>query len=108
MAYWCGTCVPEARALARIHQEYGDRVVIVALDVDPSSTPARLQQFRTYAGNPSYTWAFDKNGQATQAFRIRSLDTTIIVDAKGHIVYRDEYPTPYDKLKAAISKVVKS
>jgi len=75
------------------------------LDVDPSSTPDRLQQFRTYAGNPSYTWSFDKNGQVTQAYRIRSLDTTIIVDANGRIVYRDEYPTPYDKLQEAIANV---
>ena len=102
MAYWCGTCVPEARALARLHQEYGDRLVILALDVDPSSTPDRLTQFRAYAGNPTYVWGFDKQGQVTQAYRIRSLDTTIMVDAQGRIVYRDEYPTPYDTLKKAI------
>ena len=104
MAYWCGTCVPEARALARLHQEYGDRLVILALDVDLSSTPDRLTQFRSYVGNPTYVWAFDKRGQVTQAYRIRSLDTTIMVDAQGRIVYRDEYPTPYDTLKEAIQR----
>lgn len=82
MAYWCGTCVPEARALGRIRQEYGDRVTIVALDVDPSSTPDLLRRFRQFAGNPGYIWAFDKNGRVTQAYRIRSLDTTIIIDAE--------------------------
>ena len=106
MAYWCGTCVPEARALAQLHREYGDRLVIVALDVDPSSTPDLLRRFRQFAGNPDYVWAFDRRGEVTQLFRIRSLDTTIVVDGEGRIVYRDEYPTPYERLKAVVEDVL--
>jgi len=106
MAYWCPTCVPEARALARLHQEYGDKISILALDIDPSSSPELLQQFITWAGNPGYTFAFDKDNLVVQKYKVRSLDATVIIDAEGNIVYKDSYPTPYETLKATLEKVV--
>ncbi len=106
MAYWCGTCVPEAKALARLHRRYGDRVVIVALDVDPSSTPERLQAFRAQVGAPDYVWAFDRGNRVAQAYRVRSLDTTFIINQAGEIVYSDAYPTPYETLEAQIRRLL--
>lgn len=106
MAYWCATCVPEAQALAKLHQKYGDRVSIVALDVDPSSTPERLQKFRKWVGEPDYVWAFDQGQRVSQAYRVRSLDTTFIINRAGQIVYSDAYPTPYQTLEEQIRKLL--
>jgi thiol-disulfide isomerase/thioredoxin len=106
MAYWCGTCVPEAQALARLHQAYGDRLTIVALDVDPSSTPERLQTFRQWAGEPGYVWAFDQGQRVAQTYRVRALDTTIIINQVGEIVYRDAVPTPYQTLQQQIAQLL--
>lgn len=106
MAYWCPTCVPEARALKQIHEEYGDKVSILALDVDPSSSPEQLQGFVEWAGNPGYTFGFDKDNTVVQKYKIRSLDETFIIDAEGSIVYHDSYPTSYDTLKAQLEKLV--
>lgn len=106
MAYWCPTCVPEAQALAKIHQEYGDRVSILALDVDPSSSPDKLQGFVKWTGNPGYTFGLDKDNTVVQKYKIRSLDETFIIDADGNIVYHDSYPTSYDKLKAQLEKLI--
>jgi peroxiredoxin len=106
MAYWCGTCVPEAQALARLHQTYGERLAIAALDVAPSSTPERLQTFRQWAGEPGYVWAFDQGQRVAQAYRVRALDTTIIIDRAGQIVYRDALPTPYQTLQQQIAQLL--
>lgn len=106
MAYWCPTCIPEARALKQLHEEYGDKVSILALDVDPSSSPEQLRGFVEWAGNPTYTFGFDKDNTVVQKYKVRSLDTTIIVDGEGNIVYRDAYPTSYDTLKAQLEKLV--
>lgn len=106
MAYWCPTCIPEAQALEKIHREYGDKVSILALDVDPSSSPDKLQGFVEWAGNPGYAFGFDKDNTVVQKYKIRSLDETFIIDADGNIVYHDSYPTSYDKLKAQLEKVV--
>ena len=106
MAYWCGTCVPEAQALAELHRKYGDRLSIIALDVDPSSTSETLQQFREWAGEPDYVWAFDEDNRVAHAYQIRALDTTIIINQAGEIIYTDAYPTPYQTLEEQIEKLL--
>ncbi len=106
MAYWCGACVPEAQALAELYQKYGDRVSIIALDVDPSSTPESLQKFREWAGGADYVWAFDEGNRVVQAYSIRALDTTIIISQAGEIVYTDASPTPYQTLEEQIRKLL--
>ena len=103
MAYWCGTCIPEARALAQIHEEYGEAVSILALDVDPSSSTDALTQFKANSGNADYVWAFDVGQEVVRNYEIPSLDTTIILDPEGYVVYRDAYPTAYRTLKDALS-----
>ena len=95
MAYWCGPCVPEAQALTRLEQEYGDAINIIAIDLDPSSTPEALSQFKRAAGNGDYVWGFDLEGKIANSWRIRTLDTTLILDGDGYIVYRDDSPTDY-------------
>ncbi len=104
MAYWCGRCIPEATALGRLQREYGDRVSLAALDVDPSSTPELLTQFKEAAGNGAIVWAFD-TAQVLSTFQVTVLDTTLILNRDGHIVFRDEVPTSYDTLKAELAKL---
>jgi thiol-disulfide isomerase/thioredoxin len=105
MAYWCGTCIPEAQALARLQQEYGDRISIIALDVDPTSTPEALARFKQAADDGPYTWAFDTDQRVTQVYEVRSLDTTVILDADGRVVYRDAFITPYQTLREALAQI---
>jgi thiol-disulfide isomerase/thioredoxin len=105
MAYWCTRCIPEATALGQLQREYGDRVSLVALDADPSSTPELLAQFKQAAGNGANIWAFDVSGKVVTTFQVAALDTTLILDREGHLVYRDEYPTPYQTLKNELLKL---
>lgn len=104
MAYWCGTCIPEAQALAQLKGEYGEDINITAIDIDPSSTPQALEQFKQAAGGESLTWAFDTDQQVASSYQVRSLDTTLVLNAEGVIVYRDEFPSPYKTLKDALSQ----
>lgn len=105
MAYWCGTCLGEARALTQLQQEYGDQLNIMAIDVDPSSTPELLGQFKSAAGDGNYIWAIDTGQKVTTAYQVTTLDTTLILDAQGRVVYRDQYPTPYQPLKNELAKL---
>lgn len=103
MAYWCGTCIPEAKALARLKHEYGADVTIIAIDVDPSSSSDALHQFKVASGDEDYVWAFDLAGNVATKWRVRALDTTIILDSDGYIIFRDEKPTDYQTLIQALS-----
>lgn len=105
MSYWCGTCIPEAQALVRLNKEYGNTINIIAIDIDPSSSVDSLNQFKLAAGNGEYTWAFDFDQLVTISYRVRALDTTLILDAEGYVVYRDERPTDYRTLKNALESL---
>lgn len=106
MAYWCGTCLPEARALAQLKNEYDDQINVIALDVDASSTAESLEQFKQAAGNGVYVWAFDPDFEVASSYQVNALDTTLILDAKGIIVYRDQVPSTYDALKSELEKLL--
>ena len=81
MAYWCSTCIPEAKALAQLKAEYGEDINIAAIDVDPSSTPQALEQFKQVSGGEALTWAFDTDQQVASDYQVRSLDTTLILNS---------------------------
>jgi peroxiredoxin len=106
MAYWCPTCVPEASALGKLKTEYGDRISVVALDVDPSSKPKLLANFRKTAGNPGYTFAFDTEDRVARQFGVQSLETTIIVGPSGDIAARWGHSVDYGTLKAEIDRLL--
>jgi peroxiredoxin len=103
MAGWCTTCYAEAAALARIEQEYGDDVAILAVSPDPSDNVEALRQFADQV-DARYGFVHDKDGALTAALGIQALDTTVVVDADGTIVYRDGVPTSEPALREALAK----
>jgi peroxiredoxin len=106
MAYWCGSCIPEGTALGQIIQEYGDKVSIVAINIDPSATWDTINQFKQAAGNGALVWAWDTDQKVTTAYQVTALDTTLILDREGRVVYRDETPTQYETLKTELEKLL--
>ncbi|MEE9202099.1 MAG: TlpA disulfide reductase family protein [Dehalococcoidia bacterium] len=107
MAAWCPTCVPETQALAHIYQEYRDRgVEVLILDVWPGETERQLLRFKSSAQGGDHFWAMDTESRWALAYEIRTLDTTVIVDRQGRIAYRDGSPTPYQRLKEEIERLL--
>lgn len=104
MAGWCASCLPEGAALARLHDEFGARVLIAAIDVDPDDPPASLAAFARRAGNARYLFAHDQDGQLAGALSVHALDTTIVANGQGRIVYRDAVPTTEAGLRAALAR----
>ena len=103
MAGWCGTCVPESQALARIQPSVGDQAVLVAVDSDPSDPWSSLRSFYHSVGSPEYKFAKD-DGQVDAAFGVNSLETNIVLDASGRIVYRHVGGIDDAAIRAALAK----
>lgn len=104
MAAWCGSCIPEERALAKLHRQYGDRVQIISVDVDPQNdTKADTRRFQRQYGGP---WPHALSGQIAQTFRVRSLDATLVLNRNNVITYRDSHPTGYETLELQVQKVL--
>jgi len=105
MAYWCGTCIPEARALNQVREEFGDNIDIILVDIDPTSTPEFLAAFKQAAGDGDFIWGFDQGQEITNSYRVRALDTTLILDVEGYVVFKDERPTTYETFTQALSEL---
>ena len=107
MAAWCFTCLPEAQALAQIHEQYADQGVrVLIIDVDVTENEDNLAGFREQTGNGEHLWAMDVDDQVARTYEVRSLDTTIFIDREGRVAYMDGSPTSYDVLAAIIEALL--
>jgi cytochrome c biogenesis protein CcmG/thiol:disulfide interchange protein DsbE len=83
-ASWCESCKPEARDLEEAYQSYLERGDVLFLGVDYVDTEpealAYLDEFGiTYPNGP------DLRTRISQAFRIRGVPETFIIDQQGII-----------------------
>lgn len=102
MATWCAPEM-EAAALDRIERELGDKITVLAVDVDPKEPAADLQAFADHI-HARYSYVHDTAGALTTAYAVRAMDSTVVIDAAGRIAYRDTVPTDEATLRAAIAK----
>lgn len=89
--FWSSTCTPcvlEMPAFERAHQQLGDRVNFLGINVaDISPEAARAMATRT---GVTYPLGFDtsgQNGQMVTQFGGIGLPTTVIIGADGTVVY---------------------
>ena len=91
----------EAAALAELERRLGDRIAVVAVSADPTDSASTIRQLRTAAGDPRYPFAMDPQGSLARALDVAALDTTLVYDAHGEVVYRDAVPSDVSTLAAA-------
>jgi len=107
-AGWCGSCLQEARADGQVARTFGPRGVrVIEISADPNDSVTQIEQFIAAAGNPPIAWAWDRQGAVTIPYRVTYLDTTVVVNRQGRIVYRDEYPTPYGTLARVLGRITR-
>ncbi len=85
-ASWCESCKPEARDLEAVYQSYLSRGDVLFLGVDYVDTEpealAYLDEFQvTYPNGP------DLRTEISQAFRIRGVPETFVIDQNGFITH---------------------
>jgi peroxiredoxin len=97
-AAWCTDCHVEAPAVARFADSPAGRGRIVAVDDDDFDNP------RSFVSH--YSWSFpvlsDPDGNTSDAYGVLHLPTTVILNADGHIVARDEGPQTVASLTHAL------
>lgn len=107
MAAWCITCIPEAQALAQIHERYaGEGVRVLILDIDVTEDEGDLAGFRERSGEGMQLWAMDADVEVARAYGVISLDTTIFIDREARVAYTDGSPTSYEVLAAVIEALL--
>jgi len=106
-ASWCETCKPEAKDLEAAYKFYKSRGDVLFLGVDYVDTEpealAYLKEFGiTYPNGP------DLRTEISQAFRIRGVPETFIIDQEGLIAHLQIGPfLSLEEIKAIIDPLLK-
>ena len=80
----CTPCITEMPDFEKVHQELGDSVVFLGLDVQDRDDAAREMARRT---GVTYPLGFDRNNIALQVGAL-GIPTTVLIDRNGTIVYQ--------------------
>lgn len=103
-ASWCEPCKDEAADLEAFWRAYQDRgVMMIGVDYVDTETEARayLAQFDiTYPNGP------DLGTRISQAFRIKGVPETYIIDQDGNLVTNIIGPTTYQKLQVIVEPLL--
>jgi thiol-disulfide isomerase/thioredoxin len=82
-ASWCIPCRTSFPAMDTLQKELGDKgLVVVAVNVDEDRHSA--DQFLLTRPH-TMTVAFDPQGKAAEAFKLKGMPSTILVDRRGNI-----------------------
>jgi len=101
-ATWCAPCQIEANRVKQVDDETGgNKFVVYQIGIDQRETLADLKQFKTGFGNGD--WIVGFGFDSAQQYGVRTLDTTLIIDKDGNIVYRDNgTPATLEQLRAQL------
>jgi thiol-disulfide isomerase/thioredoxin len=79
-ASWCPPCITEMPAFEQVHQQLGDEVTFLGLDVQDT-----LEDGRRFAERTGVTWDLGRDPDGTLVRRLGGvgMPTTVLIDADG-------------------------
>ena len=83
-ASWCEPCRRSFAWMKTLHEKYGDRLAIVAIDLDRRREDADgfLEK------NPvPFTVAFDPAGKVAETFRVAAMPSSFVIGADGKVLH---------------------
>ncbi|MCC7214763.1 MAG: TlpA family protein disulfide reductase [Nitrospira sp.] len=97
-ATWCGPCKEEMPAFERLRQQLDpDRIVVLTITTDLQREG--ITQFLANL-NVQLPVLFDEQQDVSQAYLVRALPTTVVIDRQGALVGRAVGPREWDAPKA--------
>ena len=87
-ATWCIPCQIEANNVKQVDDETGGNAFeVFQIGVDSKESSDDLKNFKTQYGNED--WIVGFGFDVAEQYKVRNLDTTLIIDSEGKIIYRD-------------------
>ncbi|MBI3955700.1 TlpA family protein disulfide reductase [Candidatus Gottesmanbacteria bacterium] len=104
-AAWCPFCRKELVDFALIQKEFGDRVVIIAIDRAESLETAKKYSDELGVTN-SLVFLLDPSDSFYQSIGGFSMPETIFVDKSGRLVDHKRGPMEIDEMRNRMSKIM--
>jgi peroxiredoxin len=118
MAAWCPSCVGQAGAIKQVSSEYGNKLNVLVIDLWAAQniggqsaqgfnaeTGSDLQAFIAKYGSTQWNAALDTD-RVTIKYGITQVDSTVLIDSTGKIVFENLGPSGYQLLKDAAAKII--
>ena len=95
-ATWCGPCIAELPALARLNASLPqERVTVLPIDLEQLDA-AKVGDFLKAHGAEALPIYIDRELAATRAFVANEVPLTVLIDAEGHELARAAGPQKWD------------
>lgn len=88
----CGTCGPEAQALALL-QQTTPGANFAAVDLDPNETVEDIRGFLDTNQASDLAYAIDTDSRLLSGYQITQIGVAVVLDAAGNEVFRGYKPT---------------
>ena len=102
-AVWCPFCVEELKDFANLEHEFGDDIVIIAIDRAES-----LEKQKRYTDDLGVTddlvFLLDPKDSFYRSIGGFSMPETIFVDGEGNIVFHKRGPMKFEEMKAKVQQ----
>lgn len=84
-ATWCGPCQREMPSLDELQSQLGDKIAVVAISEDLAGAKV-VEPFLAKLDFKSLKTYLDPKNNAGQAFDVRGLPTSLVIDKQGKVV----------------------
>lgn len=88
---WCGYCIRKLPRYRKLHETFGDRVEIIAVNTTWSDSIQEIERLRRRF-EINYPVALDEGELLTGSYDVHDVPTEFIIDIDGVIRYRDGVP----------------
>lgn len=110
LAPGCPSCAAEIPSLRKVTEAFGDRVVVVVVDVS-GATAEYLEPLTDYyqeelGGGDRLVVGVDQELKTALDYEVQSLGTTVVVDQEGRILFRDQETTPFETLNRVVREAL--
>lgn len=104
-ASWCGPCDVEAPDLVALHEKYGDKVDLYAVNATNFDKVRNAVEFVREKGF-KFPVLKDADGKAGDAYKVFAYPTSFLVDRDGRILERIEGVIPLEKWEELLKQVI--
>ena len=106
MATWCGYCKQQIYHFEDVWEKYGDKIIIIFVDVDPSESEETLRTFAKQFPYNEWIWTRDTINLA-KSYEVTAIPKTIIIDQNGRLCYSHMGVTAASTLLGEIESLLK-
>ena len=102
-ATWCPICKKEIPRIKALHEEFGDEIEILAINVGYNDSLANIKQYQQQY-QVQFPIAFDEHSEISQNYGVIGTPTQVVIDIDGDLRYHgNQFPAGLESLLHVLS-----